>query len=184
MFWLNSNAAPIYLCQLSDEFSAQPGLQHQDAVPGKHPWLLIRDDKAGFECHAAFWANSTSTPVALASPEANSFTPMSFSPVRASIVREKWLVTPIMPGFAAVRAVSWASSSSPAVVLNTVGELINTVAAGISDNGEIVGNGYNEDFSKMRAFLWRNYTSQGIDLTTFFPAGSNWGLGFHVRRRG
>jgi len=73
-----------------------------------------------------------------------------------------------------VRAVLWASSSSPAVVLNTVGEFTNTVAAGISDNGQIVGYGFNEDFSKSRPFIWPNSTSQGIDLTTFFPAGSNW----------
>jgi probable HAF family extracellular repeat protein len=62
------------------------------------------------------------------------------------------------------------------VVLNTVGEFTNTVAAGISDNGQIVGYGFNEDFSKSRPFLWRNSTSQGIDLTTFFPAGANWDL--------
>ena len=78
--------------------------------------------------------------------------------------------------FSAERAVFWASSSSPAVILSTVGEFTNAVAAGISDNGQIVGTGYNEDFSRSRPFLWRNSTSQGIDLTTFFPAGSNWDL--------
>src|SRR5216110_2344313 len=78
--------------------------------------------------------------------------------------------------FSAERAVFWASSSSPAVILSTVGEFTNAVAAGISDNGQIVGIGYNEDFSKQRPFLWPSATSQGIDLTTFFPAGSNWDL--------
>ena len=85
--------------------------------------------------------------------------------------------------FSAERAVFWASSSSPAVILSTVGEFTNAVAAGISDNGQIVGIGYNEDFSRMRPFLWPSATSQGIDLTTFFPAGSNWDLDSTVRRR-
>jgi len=62
------------------------------------------------------------------------------------------------------------------VILSTVGEFTNAVAAGISDNGQIVGIGYNEDFSKQRPFLWPSATSQGIDLTTFFPPGSNWDL--------
>jgi len=62
------------------------------------------------------------------------------------------------------------------VVLNTVGEFTNTVAAGISDNGQIVGYGFNDDFSRSRAYIWPSATSQAIDLTTFFPAGSNWDL--------
>ncbi len=28
----------------------------------------------------------------------------------------------------------------------------------------------------MRPFLWPSTTSQGIDLTTFFPPGSDWDL--------
>src|SRR4030095_690136 len=56
--------------------------------------------------------------------------------------------------FSAERAVFWASSSSPAVILSTVGEFTNAVATGISDNGQIVGSASNEDFSKERPFLW------------------------------
>jgi hypothetical protein len=78
--------------------------------------------------------------------------------------------------FSAARAVFWASSSSPAVILSGVGEFTNTFAASISDNGQIVGAGYNEDFSKQRPLLWPNSTSQAIDLTTFFPPGSDWDL--------
>jgi uncharacterized membrane protein len=78
--------------------------------------------------------------------------------------------------FSAERAIFWASSSSPAAILSTVGEFTNAVAAGISDNGQIVGTGYNEDFSRQRPFLWPSAISEGIDLTTFFPAGSNWDL--------
>ena len=78
--------------------------------------------------------------------------------------------------FSEARAVFWASSTSPAVILSTVGEFTNAAAAGISDNGQIVGIGYNDDFSRMRPFLWPSATSQGIDLTTFFPADSNWDL--------
>jgi hypothetical protein len=62
------------------------------------------------------------------------------------------------------------------VILSTAGEFTNAVAAAISDNGQIVGIGYNEDFSSQRPFLWPSATSQGIDLTTFFPAGSSWDL--------
>ena len=108
--------------------------------------------------------------------EADLFTALSFSTVTASIMRETWLVTHIHPASPTVRAVLWASSSSPAVVLSTVSEFTNTVAAGISDNGQIVGYGFNDDFSRSRAFIWPSSTSQGIDLTTFFPAGSNWDL--------
>ena len=49
-------------------------------------------------------------------------------------------------------------------------------ASNVSENGQIVGYGYNEDFSKSHPFIWPSATSQGIDLTTFFLAGSNWDL--------
>jgi len=62
------------------------------------------------------------------------------------------------------------------VVLSGIGEFTNTFAAAISDNGQIAGAGFNQDFSKQRPFLWPNATSEAIDLSTFFPAGSNWDL--------
>ena len=49
--------------------------------------------------------------------------------------------------FSATRAVFWASSSSPAVILSTTGEFSNGTAEGISDKGQIVGTAYNSDFS-------------------------------------
>ena len=172
VFWPNSNAAPIYLHVLSNELFASVAT----SINASGNILGDACDQAGVECHAVFWANSTSTPVALASPGGGfiySFVVFYSHGINNAGNMVGYAYT---PGFAAVRAVLWASSSSPAVVLNTVGEFTNTVAAGISDNGQIVGYGFNEDFSRSRPFIWRNSTSQGIDLTTFFPAGSNWDL--------
>ena len=78
--------------------------------------------------------------------------------------------------FSATRAVYWANSSSPAMVLSPVGEFTNSFAVSISDNGQIVGYGYDQDFSRQRPLLWPSATSQAIDLSTFFPAGSSWDL--------
>ena len=172
VFWPNSNAAPIYLQVLSNELFASVAT----SINASGNIVGVACDQAAVECHAVFWANSTSTPVALASPGGEfiyTFVVFYSQGINntGNIVGHAYT-----PGFAAVRAVSWASSSSPAVVLNTVGEFTNTVAAGISDNGQIVGYGFNEDFSRSRPFIWPNSTSQGIDLTTFFPAGSNWDL--------
>ena len=52
----------------------------------------------------------------------------------------------------------------------------NGFANGINDKGQIVGIGISEDFERIRAFLWPSATSEVIDLTTFFPAGSDWDL--------
>ena len=172
VFWPNSNAAPIYLHVLSNELFASVAT----SINASGNILGDACDQAGVECHAVFWANSTSTPVALASPGGGfiySFVVFYSHGINNAGNMVGYAYT---PGFAAVRAVLWASSSSPAVVLSTVSEFTNTVAAGISDNGQIVGYGYNEDFSKSRPFLWPSATSQAIDLTTFFPAGSNWDL--------
>ena len=119
---------------------------------------------------------STSTPVALASPGGEFIYTDFVLPGHGINGAGNMVGYARNADFSAERAVFWASSSSPAVILSTVGEFTNAVAAGISDNGQIVGIGYNEDFSKQRPFLWPSATSQGIDLTTFFPAGSNWDL--------
>ena len=128
------------------------------------------------EGHAVFWATSTSTPVALASPGGEFIYTDIVLPGHAINGAGNMVGYAYNADFSAERAVFWASSSSPAVILSTVGEFTNAVATGISDNGQIVGIGYNDDFSRMRPFLWPSATSQGIDLTTFFPAGSNWDL--------
>ena len=123
-----------------------------------------------------FWATSTSTPVALASP-GGEFINTGLAAFGHDINGPGNMV-----GFAStadgfeVRAVFWANSSSPAVILSTFGEFTNAVATGISDNGQIVGFALNADFSTVHPFLWPSATSQGIDLTTFFPAGSDWDL--------
>src|SRR4029077_17275004 len=64
VFWPNSNAAPIYLPELSNE------LPHSLAAVINASGNILGDgcDADFVECHAAFWASSTSTPVALASP--------------------------------------------------------------------------------------------------------------------
>ena len=172
VFWPNSNAAPLYLPQLSGEFP------HGSAQSINASGKIFGDacDADFVECHAAFWATSTSTPVALASP-GGEFIYTDFTLPGHSINGPGNMVGYAHNAdFSAERAVFWASSSSPAVILSTIGEFTNAVAASISDNGQIVGIGYNEDFSRMRPFLWPSATSQGIDLTTFFPAGSNWDL--------
>src|SRR5205807_7682599 len=113
-------------------------------------------DQAEFECHAVFWANSTSTPVALASPGGGfiySFVVFYSHGINGAGNMVGYAYT---PGFAAVRAVFWASSSSPAVVLSTVGEFTNTVEAGISDYGQIEGHGLYDHFNIIRVYLIHN----------------------------
>ena len=172
VFWPNSNAAPIYLRQLSDE------LPHSLASGINASGNILGDgcDADFVECHAAFWANRTSTPVALASPEGEFIYTDIDLPGHGINNSGSMVGHAYNADFSAVRGVFWASFSSPAVVLNGVGEFTNTFAAAISDNGQIVGTGYNQDFLRQRPFLWPNATSQGIDLTTFFPADSNWDL--------
>jgi uncharacterized membrane protein len=172
VFWQNSNAAPIYLRQLSDQFphSAASGINASGNILGDAC-------DAGFvECHVAFWTTRTSTPVALASPGGDFIYTDIDLPGHGINGAGNIVGHAYNADFSADRAVFWASSSSPAVILSSVGEFTNTFAASISDNGQIVGAGYNADFSKSRPFLWRNSTSQAIDLTTFFPAGANWDL--------
>jgi hypothetical protein len=171
--WPNSNEAPVYLPQLSDEFPFT--LASSINASGN----ILGDACADFfECdgHATFWATSTSAPVALASPGGEFIYTNIVLPGHPINGAGNMVGYAHNADFSAERAVFWASSSSPAVILTTAGEFTNAVAAGISDNGQIVGIGYSEDFSRQRPFLWPSATSQGIDLTTFFPPGSSWDL--------
>jgi uncharacterized membrane protein len=172
VLWPSSNAAPVYLPQLSTNLPLS-------GAAGINAYGNILGDSCAadfVECHATFWATSTSTPVALASPGGEFIYTDFVLPGHAINGAGNMVGFARNADFSAERAVFWASSSSPAVILSTVGEFTNAVAAGISDNGQIVGIGYNEDFSKSRPFLWPSATNQGIDLTTFFPPGSNWDL--------
>jgi uncharacterized membrane protein len=172
VLWPSSNAAPVYLPQLSENLplSGAAGINASGNILGD-------SCAADFvECHATFWAASTSTPVALASPGGDFVYTDFVLPGHAINGAGNMVGLARNADYSAERAVFWASSSSPPVILSTVGEFTNAVAAAISDNGQIVGIGYNEDFSKQRPFLWPSAVSQGIDLTTFFPAGSNWDL--------
>ena len=172
VFWPNSNAAPVYLRQLSDDFP------HSAAIGINASGNILGDGcHADFvECHAVFWATRASAPVALVSPGGEFIYTDIDLPGHGINGAGNMVGHAYNADFSADRAVFWASSSSPAVILSTGGEFINAFAAGISDNGQIVGTGYNEDFSKSRPFIWPNSTSQAIDLTTFFPTGSNWDL--------
>jgi len=172
VLWPSSNAAPVYLPQLSEN------LPLSGAASINASGNILGDSCAAdfVECHAVSWVSSTSSPVALASPGGEFIYTDFVLPGHAINGAGNMVGYARNADFSAERAVFWASSSSPAVILSTVGEFTNAVAAGISDNGQIVGIGYNEDFSRQRPFLWLSATSQGIDLTTFFPAGSNWDL--------
>ena len=175
VFWPNSNAAPVYLAELSNE------LPHSIAAVINASGNIIGDgcDADFVECHAAFWASSTSTPVALASPGGQFiYTDIGLSGGVGSELNNagKMVGFAYNADFSETRAVFWASSSSPAVILSTAGEFINGGAEAISDRGQIVGNAYNSDFSILHAFIWPNSTSQGIDLNTVIPPDSGWEL--------
>jgi len=175
VFWPNSNAAPVYLRDLSDQFP------HSFATSINASGNIVGHgcDADFVECHVAFWSSSASTPVALASPGGE------------FIYTDIGLVNGFSPGlnnagsmvgfaykadFSETRAVFWASSSSPAVILSTTEEFINGTGEGISDRGQIVGEAYNGDFSDLHAFMWPSSTSQGIDLNTLIPPDLGWEL--------
>ena len=184
--WPRSNAAPIYLAELSET------LRFGGAISINAVGNILGDgcDQDHVECHAAFWANSASAPVALASPGGEF--------IYTDDALTGGLVAPALnnagsmvgfaynPDFSATRAVFWASSSSPAVILSTTGEFTNGGAEGINDKRQIVGSVFNNDFSDAHAFLWASPTSQGVDLNTVIPPGSGWELqvGRSINNRG
>ena len=174
--WPRSNAAPIYLPELSET------LRFGGAISINAVGNILGDgfDEDFVESRALFWANSASAPVALASPGGEF--------IYTDVALTGGSVAPAlnnagsMVGFAhnadfsATRAVFWASSSSPAVILSTTGEFTNGGAEGINDKRQIVGTAFNSDFSDLHAFLWASPASQGIDLNTVIPPGSGWEL--------
>jgi len=171
VYWPNSNAAPVYLPQLST------GLPLSSATSINASGKIQGDTCAAdfSECHTVFWATSTSIPVALASPGGD-FINTDMVPADSINGAGNMVGITYNADGSVVRAVYWASSSSPAMILSTIGEFTNTFAASISDNGQIVGFGYDQDFARQRPLLWPSATSQAIDLSTFFPAGSDWDL--------
>jgi probable HAF family extracellular repeat protein len=174
--WPRSNAAPIYLAELSET------LRFGAAISINAVGNILGDgcDQDHVECHAAFWANSASAPVALASP-GGEFIYTDVALTGGTVAPElnnagSMVGFAYNPHFSATRAVFWASSSSPAVILSTAGEFTNGGAEGINDQRQIVGTAFNSDFSDAHAFLWASPTSQGIDLNTVIPPGSGWEL--------
>ena len=104
------------------------------------------------ECHCRLLGQQYEPPAALASPAGEFiYTDVGFS--QGSQVAPALNNVGSMVGYAynadfsETRAVYWASSSSPAVILSTTGEFSNGTAEGISDGGQIVGTVYNSDFS-------------------------------------
>jgi probable HAF family extracellular repeat protein len=175
VFWPNSNAAPVYLPELSNE------PPHSIAAAINPSGNIFGDgcDADFVECHAAFWASSTSTPVALASPGGQFiYTDFALTGGVGSPLNNAGSMVGYANNadFSETRAVFWARSTSPAVILSTAGEFINGGAAAISDKGQIVGEAYNSDFSDLHAFMWPSSTSQGIDLNTVIPSNSGWEL--------
>ena len=173
VFWSNSNTAAIYLPRVSNQFPNGIAVSINDRGS-----ILGDACTADFaECHAAFWANSTSTPVALASPGGD-FIYTDIGLTTDFVFAHALNNAGSMVGFAynadfsQNRAVYWASSSSPAVILSTSGEFPNGDGQGINDQRQIVGTAYNSDFSAIHAFFWPSPNSQGIDLNTVIPPGS------------
>jgi uncharacterized membrane protein len=178
VFWPNSNAAPIYLTQLSNEFPFGGAFSVNAAGN------VFGDgcDADFVECHALFWASSASAPVALASP-GGAFIYTDVGGLSSSFLTANGLNNAgRMVGYAynadfsEFRAVFWASSSSPAVILSTSSEFSNGTAESLSQNGQIVGTAFNSDFSDAHAFLWPSSNSPGIDLNTLVPSDSGWEL--------
>ena len=178
VFWSNSSATATYLNELSDELPFGEALSVNTAGnifgDGCSPDFV--------ECHAAYWDNSTSTPVALASPGGD-FIYTDAGGISSDLTVSHGLNdSGSMAGlaynadFSQTRAVFWANSSSPAIILSTSDEFPNGTAEGISENGQIVGTAYNADFSESHAFLWKDANSPGIDLNTVIPSGRGWVL--------
>jgi uncharacterized membrane protein len=174
VFWPDSNAAPIYL-PVTNEFpnSLAASINAAGNIFGD----AFNADVTEF--HAVFWASSTSAPVALAAPggefintDFDLFLPSSQGLNNAG----NMVGVAVNADFSELRAVFWASSASPAVILSTTGEFPNGQAEGISDRGQIVGEGFNSDFSDLHAFMWPSSASPGIDLNTVIPSDSGWEL--------
>jgi probable HAF family extracellular repeat protein len=178
VFWPNSNTAAIYLSELSDElpFGAAFSINAAGNIFGDGC------DPDFVECHAAFWENSGSTPVALASPGGDFIYTDVGGLSSGGTVAHGLNNSGSMAGFAynadfsETRAVFWASSASPAVVLSTTVQFPNGTAESISDKGQIVGTAYDSDFADSHAFMWPNSNSPGIDLNTLIPSDSGWEL--------
>src|SRR5207237_8431403 len=108
--WPHSNAAPIYLCQLSDEFplGVAQSINASDNILG--------DACNAFnfaECHATFWATSASMPVALASSGGEFIYTDIVLPGHAINGAGNMVGHAHNADFSAERAVFWSSSSSP-----------------------------------------------------------------------
>jgi probable HAF family extracellular repeat protein len=178
VFWANSNASPTYLTELSND------LPFGEALSINASGNVFGDGCSPdfVECHAAFWENSTSVPVALASPGGDFIYTDAGGFSSGGTVADGLNNSGSMAGFAynadfsETRAVFWANSSSPAVILRTSDEFSNGTAEGINDEGRIVGTAYNTDFSESHAFLWPSANSPGIDLNTVIRPRSGWVL--------
>lgn len=175
VFWSSSTTPARYLAEVSDQlpFGGAMSINATGNILGD----ACRSDYS--ECHAAYWASSTSTPVALASPGGN-FTNTDVGLSGSFLVAHSLNDRGGMVGFAynadatKYRAVYWASSSSPAVMLTTTKDFPNGSAEGINNRGQIVGTCYNRHLAASHAFIWPNSTHHGIDLNRLIDPNSGW----------
>jgi len=172
VFWSNSNAPAIYL-PVSNDFPN--GQAFSINAAGNIFGDACTADFS--ECHVAFWADSMSTPVALASPGGDFIITdvglsSDFTVAHALNDTGSTVGFAVNPATGETRAVFWASSSRPAMILSTSDEFSNGTAEAINEKGQIVGTAFNSDFSDPHAFFWPSPTSPGIDLNTVIPAGS------------
>jgi uncharacterized membrane protein len=185
IFWSGSTAPATYLLPASDQFPNGAAFSINDAGN------IFGDscDADFVECHGAFWASSTSVPVQLASPDDEFiYTDVGFPDFiseRSALSNAGSMVGfAINADFSEFRAVYWASSSSPAVILSTNDDYPNGFGEGINNQGQIIGTGYSSDLSTFHPFFWRNANSPGIDLNTVIPAGWEMVLAHSINNRG
>ena len=182
VLWNSSNSALVYLPQMSSEFPRSLASSINNAGN------ILGDECAldNVHCHAAFWASSTSSPVALAPPGGEFiYTDIVFE--HAINNAGNMIGYAFNADYTVQRGVYWASSTSPAVLLSTSpNEFPIFLSGAINDHREIVGQIYNADFTDSHALLWRSPTAQGINLNTLIPVDSGWILlGAHgINNRG
>jgi probable HAF family extracellular repeat protein len=172
VFWANSNTPAMYLPGVSDQFPNGQAF----SINASGNIVGVACNAEFTECHVAFWADSMSTPVALASPDGFISTDLGlssdFTVAHALNNAGSMVAFAVSADGSETRAVFWANSSSPAVILSASDEFPNGTAEAINNKGQIVGTAYNNEFSAFHAFFWPSPTSQGIDLNTVIPPDS------------
>src|ERR1051326_85279 len=169
VFWPNASSPAVILSNSSTQYP------FSEAFSINNRGQILGDicDRNYFYCQAALWPSSSAAPIVLRVP-GGEFLYTEVQPNQSSNGINN---AGNMVGYtfnadgSKFRAVYWASSSSPAVILPTSVNFPDAVALGINDNGQIIGLAFDADFNQ-HSFYWPSATSQGIDLSQFF--GSEW----------